>query len=229
MINNIVVTSSIFSIIAILYYVKNVLDQEKVLAQKPFVSNTFFRFSLSSIVTILILIIFEKINIKMGLALVFSCASISFFIYSYLYNIYSIRVQIAYSTKSEIVAPGLSISIPSDRYVTVAPGVRDRRVVNRFDKEFRMLTKDLGAKFNFRNNYVIIVRFHESGNFQSHVHPTVEKITMIKGTVQMFDSEQHKKGNIMLSDGGEITIPAWEPHIFKAKEEGICIIELAKR
>lgn len=212
---------------ALIYMVKQILDSEKVIKRHPYLKNPLLR-------AFLIMMIIGPLVVAVKPALrdlghmVFDMGILGVLVMvGYLYDTYFIKVSLNYTSdiSASYVGAEQYISIPSDKYIQVAPGVWDRRIreadqfISEDEKQVFETALDL---FNFDENIIILVRFSQDANFPEHYHTENESFYLIDGKVSMGeDFGDIKKGE-------SITIPARHPHIFKAKEAGQCIIGLKK-
>lgn len=115
-------------------------------------------------------------------------------------------------------------SIPSDKYLQVAPGVWDRALTGPDDIKFDFEEpyKDSIATMDFDLYHVLFCKFAENGNFSKHYHLTDEIIKYLKGIVV------GDLGNKTYKTGDTQFIPAMVVHIFHPVTSGYCLIGLKK-
>ena len=116
------------------------------------------------------------------------------------------------------------LSIPTDKYLQVAPGVFDRALEGPTDIKFDFEEpyRDIIARLNFHDCHVVFVKFEQDGEFVKHYHLTDEIIHYLQGTV---------RGGIhgeVFNEGDKQIIPAMTIHVFHPLSDGFAIIELYK-
>ena len=116
------------------------------------------------------------------------------------------------------------LSIPTDEYLQVAPGVFDRALTGPDDIkfDFEKPYSEAIKKMNFKDCYVVFVKFANNGNFSKHYHQTEEIIHYLEGIVRGgIAGEIYKAGDKQI-------IPAMTIHVFHPLSNGYALIELYK-
>lgn len=137
----------------------------------------------------------------------------------------SIRVSLYYADgqRAPIVIDGASyISIPTDDYVEVAPGVYDRRVENKDDIKFEHeeAFRELLNPIDFEDQYVLFVKFGKASFFDPHYHLTDEGIFCVRGSYES-NGKIYRPGEFHY-------IPAREVHNWNTIMPGLALLTLKK-
>lgn len=218
--------SNIFAVLAFLvflgvvYLVKNIFDSERILATHPYFKNKLLRLAFTG------LAIAPMVSVLKPEYFLYSwIAFLAFLVFTllgfgYLYDRHITKLPVAYSG---IIGQAVYVGIPTTHYVTVAPGVSDRRIPNRFDAEWMKLRRKYNQlkRVDFRKYYVLLVKYEKDGLFQKHEHPATEKFMVLSGAVEMNE-------DVVVRAGQEYEIAGMEEHYFKALEPGTCVIEFQK-
>jgi quercetin dioxygenase-like cupin family protein len=213
--------------VGLVYMTKQILDSEKVIAKHPYLRNPLLRVFLIMMVVGPLVVSIKPDWRDIG-HLIFDLGILGVLLMvGYLYDRYFLKVSLTYtsSVQAQYVGAEQYISIPSEKYIQVAPGVWDRRIMHPDDWLSEEEAQKFGPSlelFDFAHNVMLLVRFSEEADFPEHYHAQEEAFYIAEGEVYMGEQLGSFKA------GDTVRIPAQMPHVFSAKEEGCCIIALKK-
>lgn len=124
-----------------------------------------------------------------------------------------------------LIGQNTFISLSSDSYVEVAPGIFQRVLTEpddiKFDTE-RPFQQDI-RRSDFESNLVIFVRFTHGNAMKPHYHMTLQRIRCLAGSyVGTIDGQVFHAGSLQET-------PPKQIHLFQPIEDGYAIIEQAKK
>lgn len=220
LLSNIFAALAFLVFLGVVYLVKNIFDSERILATHPYFKNKLLRLALTGLAIMPVISILKPEYFLYSWVAFLAFLVFTLLGFGYLYDRHITKLPVAYSG---IIGQAVYVGIPTTHYVTVAPGVSDRRIPNRFDPEWMKLKKRYPQlkDVDFRKYYVLLVKYETGGNFQKHEHPSTEKFLVLTGKVEMLDG-------VVVGPGEEWEIPAMQEHYFKVLEPGTCVIEYSK-
>lgn len=117
------------------------------------------------------------------------------------------------------------ISLSSENYVEVAPGICQRVITGPDDIKFQTelnFSEEIRQR-DFLNKLVIFVRFIHGDALKPHFHMSEQRITCLAGSyIGTLDGEVFRPGQVQVT-------PPKQIHIFQPVEDGFAIIEQEKR
>lgn len=127
-------------------------------------------------------------------------------------------------TKAIFVDLEFLMSIPSDKYIEVANGIFDKRILSLDDlktKEEKKAKKYLTEK-DFEDNIVVLVKHKADADFIAHFHEFAETIISISGGfIGTMDGRR-------IYPGQSLFIERWVVHVYKPIKEGYSVILIPK-
>lgn len=208
-------------IVAAIYIVKGIIDDEQFLNKNPYFRKKPVRLLFVVIVASMITALMMPQYLQISYLVFFVSLSSTFFLVATLYRQNQVKVSVIYEGAMMVGAKSY-IEIPEKEYVQVADGVFDRRIVspnNLFESELEF--RDIIKSLDFDRYIIIFVQYGDGATFPTHWHPFDEYFIILSGAVKMNPGQIYREKDRPI-------IPAYKKHEFSETEKGCCIIQIPR-